>query len=66
MVDSSGSIGSEAMETIKTQLTQVFTSLKNSAGTEGAGKVNIFLVDLNGDVVYSVVNSDNKCNAHGA
>ncbi|WP_429106152.1 VCBS domain-containing protein, partial [Aeromonas allosaccharophila] len=46
MVDSSGSIGSDAMATIRTQLSQVFTSLKNSAGMAGAGKVNIFLVDF--------------------
>ncbi|WP_043808287.1 type I secretion C-terminal target domain-containing protein, partial [Aeromonas taiwanensis] len=54
MVDSSGSIGSEAMETIKAQLTQVFTSLKNSAGTEGAGKVNIFLVDFDSQANKSI------------
>ncbi|MFM5243306.1 type I secretion C-terminal target domain-containing protein, partial [Aeromonas rivipollensis] len=46
MVDSSGSIGSDAMATIRTQLSQVFTSLMNSAGMAGAGKVNIFLVDF--------------------
>ncbi|WP_223302519.1 Ig-like domain-containing protein [Aeromonas caviae] len=46
MVDSSGSIGSDAMATIRTQLSQVFASLKNSAGAAGAGKVNIFLVDF--------------------
>ncbi|MGU5795243.1 VCBS domain-containing protein, partial [Aeromonas hydrophila] len=46
MVDSSGSIGSSAMNTIKSQLAQVFSSLKASAGTDGAGKVNIFLVDF--------------------
>nr|WP_290065325.1 VCBS domain-containing protein [Aeromonas bestiarum] len=46
MVDSSGSIGSSAMNTIKAQLAQVFSSLKASAGTDGAGKVNIFLVDF--------------------
>ncbi|MGY6038383.1 type I secretion C-terminal target domain-containing protein, partial [Aeromonas sp. AE23HZ002T15] len=46
MVDSSGSIGTDAMNTIKSQLAQVFASLKNSAGTDGAGKVNIFLVDF--------------------
>ncbi|HEH9402181.1 TPA: type I secretion C-terminal target domain-containing protein [Aeromonas sobria] len=46
MVDSSGSIGSSAMATMKTQLSQVFAALKTSAGTEGAGKVNIFLVDF--------------------
>nr|WP_045526115.1 retention module-containing protein [Aeromonas hydrophila] len=46
MVDSSGSIGSSAMNTIKSQLAQVFSSLKASAGTDGAGTVNIFLVDF--------------------
>ena len=54
MVDSSGSIGSDAMETIKAQLNQVFTSLKNSAGTEGAGKVNIFLVDFDSQANKSI------------
>ncbi|WP_342059908.1 Ig-like domain-containing protein, partial [Aeromonas sp. OTU364] len=54
MVDSSGSIGSDAMETIKAQLTQVFTSLKSSAGTEGAGKVNIFLVDFDSQANKSI------------
>nr|WP_326492199.1 VCBS domain-containing protein [Aeromonas hydrophila] len=46
MVDSSGSIGTNAMNTIKSQLAQVFSSLKASAGTDGAGTVNIFLVDF--------------------
>ncbi|WP_254204175.1 VCBS domain-containing protein [Aeromonas sp. FDAARGOS 1408] len=46
MVDSSGSIGTSAMNTIKSQLAQVFSSLKASAGTDGAGMVNIFLVDF--------------------
>ncbi len=46
MVDSSGSIGTTAMNTIKSQLAQVFNSLKTSAGTDGAGKVNVFLVDF--------------------
>uniref|UniRef100_UPI0012F81D99 VCBS domain-containing protein n=1 Tax=Aeromonas tecta TaxID=324617 RepID=UPI0012F81D99 len=46
MVDSSGSIGTSAMDTIKLQLAQVFASLKSSAGSDGAGKVNIFLVDF--------------------
>ncbi|WDF95418.1 VCBS domain-containing protein [Aeromonas dhakensis] len=46
MVDSSGSIGTSSMNTIKSQLAQVFSSLKASAGTEGAGTVNIFLVDF--------------------
>ncbi|WP_270830579.1 VCBS domain-containing protein, partial [Aeromonas sp. QDB63] len=46
MVDSSGSIGSDAMKTIKTQLDKIFSSLKTSAGSEGAGTVNIMLVDF--------------------
>ncbi|MFG0873162.1 type I secretion C-terminal target domain-containing protein, partial [Aeromonas media] len=54
MVDSSGSIGSDAMKTIKSQLAQVFASLKNSAGTEGAGKVNIFLVDFDSQANKSI------------
>ncbi|HGY1001525.1 TPA: Ig-like domain-containing protein, partial [Aeromonas salmonicida subsp. salmonicida] len=54
MVDSSGSIGSDAMKTIKSQLAQVFASLKSSAGTDGAGKVNIFLVDFDSQVNKSI------------
>ncbi|EKB19833.1 type 1 secretion C-terminal target domain (subclass), partial [Aeromonas veronii AMC35] len=46
MVDSSGSIGTSAMNTIKNQLAQIFASLKASAGSEGAGTVNIMLVDF--------------------
>nr|WP_235695694.1 type I secretion C-terminal target domain-containing protein [Aeromonas veronii] len=46
MVDSSGSIGTTAMTAMKNQLAQVFATLKTSAGTEGSGKVNIFLVDF--------------------
>ncbi|WP_456304956.1 VCBS domain-containing protein, partial [Aeromonas dhakensis] len=46
MVDSSGSIGTSAMNTIKSQLAQIFASLKASAGSEGAGTVNIMLVDF--------------------
>ncbi|MBW3808361.1 retention module-containing protein [Aeromonas hydrophila] len=54
MVDSSGSIGSSAMNTIKSQLAQVFSSLKASAGTDGAGKVNIFLVDFDSQANKSI------------
>ncbi|HEH9405360.1 TPA: VCBS domain-containing protein, partial [Aeromonas bestiarum] len=54
MVDSSGSIGSSAMATMKTQLSQVFATLKASAGTEGAGKVNIFLVDFDSQANKSI------------
>ncbi|PTT44494.1 type I secretion C-terminal target domain-containing protein, partial [Aeromonas sp. HMWF014] len=54
MVDSSGSIGSSAMATMQTQLSQVFATLKASAGTEGAGKVNIFLVDFDSKANKSI------------
>ncbi|MFQ2285483.1 type I secretion C-terminal target domain-containing protein, partial [Aeromonas dhakensis] len=54
MVDSSGSIGTSAMNTIKNQLAQVFATLKTSAGTEGAGKVNIFLVDFDSQANKSI------------
>ncbi|WP_411292390.1 cadherin domain-containing protein [Vibrio mimicus] len=45
MVDSSGSLDANSVGTIKTQLSTVFSSLKNSVG-EYSGKVNIFLVDF--------------------
>ncbi|MGB6187896.1 MAG: type I secretion C-terminal target domain-containing protein, partial [Aeromonas molluscorum] len=54
MVDSSGSIGSSAMATMKIQLAQVFATLKASAGTEGAGKVNLFLVDFDSQANKSI------------
>ncbi|MBV7600152.1 VCBS domain-containing protein [Aeromonas sp. sia0103] len=54
MVDSSGSIGTSAMNTIKNQLSQVFATLKVSAGTEGAGKVNLFLVDFDSQAHKSI------------
>ena len=42
------------MKTIKSQLAQVFASLKSSAGADGAGKVNIFLVDFDSQVNKSI------------
>ncbi|AVI65405.1 hypothetical protein CKQ84_05600 [Shewanella sp. WE21] len=48
MVDSSGSIGSTALNSMKAQLELVFTTLKNSATAEGSGTVNVFLVDFDG------------------
>ncbi|MCY9837997.1 type I secretion C-terminal target domain-containing protein [Aeromonas media] len=54
IVDSSGSIGDEAMETIRTQLEQVFTSLKTSAGSDNAGTVNLFLADFDTTIRGSV------------
>ncbi|WP_279463737.1 tandem-95 repeat protein [Aeromonas veronii] len=48
IVDSSGSIGSSALNSMKAQLELVFTTLKNSATAEGSGTVNVFLVDFDG------------------
>ncbi|NDV14356.1 VCBS domain-containing protein, partial [Crenobacter caeni] len=46
MIDSSGSVSSDDIATIKTQLATVFKQLQASAVTNGAGKVNVFLVDF--------------------
>ena len=46
IVDSSGSIGDSAMSTIKSQLAQIFSTLKSSVGANGSGTVNIMLVDF--------------------
>ncbi|HGS5303297.1 TPA: Ig-like domain-containing protein [Vibrio cholerae] len=46
MVDSSGSIGSTALEAMKTQLELVFTKLQESASGEQSGTVKVFLVDF--------------------
>lgn len=53
MVDTSSSIGDD-METIRSQLIQVFKDLQASAGKEAAGKVNVFLVDFDTQVNRSV------------
>ncbi|EKP0280430.1 type I secretion C-terminal target domain-containing protein [Aeromonas bestiarum] len=54
MVDTSESIGSPAMKTIREQLTIVFKELQASAGKEAAGKVNVFLIDFDTQVNRSV------------
>ncbi|WP_429036945.1 VCBS domain-containing protein, partial [Aeromonas media] len=54
MIDTSESIGSLAMETIRDQLTLVFEDLQTSAGKEAAGKVNVFLVDFDTQANLSV------------
>ncbi|BBG88157.1 retention module-containing protein [Aeromonas caviae] len=54
MIDTSSSIGSSAMKTIRDQLTQVFKELQGSAGKEAAGKVNVFLIDFDTQVNRSV------------
>ncbi|MFQ2771809.1 Ig-like domain-containing protein [Aeromonas caviae] len=54
MIDTSSSIGSSAMKTIRDQLTQVFKELQASAGKEAAGKVNVFLIDFDTQVNRSV------------
>ncbi|EOG7737005.1 tandem-95 repeat protein [Vibrio cholerae] len=46
MVDSSGSIGSTALEAMKTQLELVFIKLQESASGEQSGTVKVFLVDF--------------------
>ncbi|MGI1969697.1 type I secretion C-terminal target domain-containing protein, partial [Shewanella baltica] len=46
MVDSSGSINSQTLTTMKEQLKLVLETLKTSAGSNGAGVVKIFLVDF--------------------
>ncbi|MBO2676808.1 type I secretion C-terminal target domain-containing protein, partial [Shewanella algae] len=46
MVDSSGSIGSNTLNTMKSQLAQVFDTLKDGVGGQQSGMVKIFLVDF--------------------
>ncbi|MFP8845077.1 type I secretion C-terminal target domain-containing protein, partial [Shewanella baltica] len=46
MVDSSGSINADTLETMKLQLAQVLENLIDSAGGPQSGTVNIFLVDF--------------------
>ncbi|MGI2149908.1 Ig-like domain-containing protein, partial [Shewanella baltica] len=46
MVDSSGSINADTLETMKLQLAQVLETLIDSAGGPQSGTVNIFLVDF--------------------
>ncbi|MCU8106942.1 type I secretion C-terminal target domain-containing protein, partial [Shewanella sp. SM101] len=46
MVDSSGSINADTLETMKLQLAQVLQTLIDSAGGPQSGTVNIFLVDF--------------------
>ncbi|WP_258192007.1 Ig-like domain-containing protein [Shewanella morhuae] len=46
MVDSSGSINANTLETMKLQLAQVLETLIDSAGGPQSGTVNIFLVDF--------------------
>ncbi|MGI2261660.1 VWA domain-containing protein, partial [Shewanella sp. GXUN23E] len=48
MVDSSGSIGSNALNNIKAQLTEVFETLIATATKDGSGTVNVFLIDFDG------------------
>ncbi|WP_152978891.1 type I secretion C-terminal target domain-containing protein, partial [Shewanella xiamenensis] len=46
MVDSSGSINADTLETMKLQLAQVLETLKDSASGQQSGTVKIFLVDF--------------------
>ncbi|MCK7632029.1 VCBS domain-containing protein, partial [Shewanella putrefaciens] len=46
MVDSSGSIDANTLDTMKLQLAQVFETLKESADGQQSGTVKVFLVDF--------------------
>ncbi|EOG7773789.1 VWA domain-containing protein, partial [Vibrio cholerae] len=48
MVDTSGSIGNTALNSMKAQLESVFETLISGAKAEGSGTVNVFLVDFDG------------------
>ncbi len=50
MVDTSGSIGRDPMNTIKAQLATVFASLEKSASSDNAGTVNLYLADFDSKV----------------
>jgi surface adhesion protein len=54
IVDSSGSIGSTAMDTIKTQLNSLFSTLADDASKDGAGVVKILLTDFDTKVESQV------------
>ncbi|WP_119978860.1 type I secretion C-terminal target domain-containing protein, partial [Shewanella algidipiscicola] len=54
MVDSSGSISRRTLNTMKTQLEQVFETLKESADGQQSGTVKIFLVDFDTRVGSSI------------
>ncbi|WP_258406151.1 retention module-containing protein [Shewanella aegiceratis] len=47
ILDSSGSMGSNRIESAKDQLLQVFNTLKASVGAATSGTVNVLLVDFN-------------------
>jgi hypothetical protein len=50
VVDTSGSIGTAAMTTIKDQLKNLFGTLANNAGKDGAGVIKVLLVDFDSKV----------------
>ncbi len=54
MVDTSGSMSQESVDAAESALKSVFATLKESADTENAGKVNVFLVDFDTQAGQSV------------
>uniref|UniRef100_UPI001BD4262B immunoglobulin-like domain-containing protein n=1 Tax=Pseudomonas sp. dw_358 TaxID=2720083 RepID=UPI001BD4262B len=54
VVDTSGSIGSTAMQTIKDQLTSLFQTLSSNAAKDGSGVVKVLLVDFDTKVESQV------------
>ncbi|WP_395609777.1 retention module-containing protein [Pseudomonas sp. B22129] len=63
MVDSSGSMSTASINAAKASLTSVFSSLKDSLGTNTSGTVNIFLADFDTQVNKSVAINLNDPNA---
>ncbi|MFV7772679.1 VCBS domain-containing protein, partial [Shewanella marisflavi] len=54
VLDSSGSMGSDAVETAKNQLLEVFKTLQAAASGKHAGTVNIAVIDFDGSAVTSL------------
>jgi surface adhesion protein len=54
MMDTSGSMSAQDVASAKASLLQVFNTLMDSAGQDGAGQVNVFLVDFDTQVGRSV------------
>ncbi|HUH60151.1 MAG TPA: type I secretion C-terminal target domain-containing protein [Candidimonas sp.] len=54
MMDTSGSMSAQDVASAKASLLQVFNTLMASAGQDGAGQVNVFLVDFDTQTQQSV------------
>ncbi|MGV8865001.1 MAG: beta strand repeat-containing protein, partial [Pseudomonas sp.] len=67
VVDTSGSIGSTAMNSIKSQLSSVFDTLIKNAGADKSGVVKVLLIDFDTKVEAEVsVNLSNATDAKAA